>query len=229
MSEIRNFWGELPDEPPYVLPKDRAVVDAFNGRFGHDGRYLLQVQLQPEPFVGDPASPVYLLGLNPGYNPTDDVSHREPAFRKALRDNLVHGVVDYPYYFLNPKFAATSGAIWLQKRLRWILDLVSADRVAKKMFLVEAFPYHSHKFRRLPRALASSRFFPSCDYSKQSVRQAIADGKTIVLLRSFAIWSELVPELATYPKLIRLNSGQNVSLSPGNLPQFEMIIDLLSK
>lgn len=209
---LKNPWTDLPSEAPYVLECDREKIEAFNRRFADQPDYLLQTQLYPEPYIGNPDSPIYLLGLNPGYDESDDAQHRDDAFTSAIRSNLRHDEVEIPFYFFDPRFAASPGARWWRGKCRWFAnDGTDLATLAKMVFCVELFPYHSRKYRALAGGVASS------EYSVELVRKAMDEGKIIVAMRAFNDWCSRIPRLSNYPGLLRLNSAQNVSLSPGNL------------
>lgn len=63
MNQQANPWAALPEVPPYVLPKDRLHVEAFNRYV--DVKHQLGGSLVPQPFLGDPQAPVIVLGRNP--------------------------------------------------------------------------------------------------------------------------------------------------------------------
>ncbi|MBA4157450.1 MAG: hypothetical protein H0X65_08235 [Gemmatimonadetes bacterium] len=61
------------------------------------------------------------------------------------------------------------------------------------------------------------------------MRQAVAGGAVVVLLRGPRLWLAAVPELAGYARLYRLRSRQNSMLSPRNRPDgFEEVVGALS-
>lgn len=227
---MNNPWLRLPGQSPYVLAEDLSAVDAFNSRCSDDDPWRLQLHLYPEPFVGHPYAAVYLLGLNPGYSHEDDAWHAELAFGRAIRDNLSHQDVDYPFYFLAPRFHDSPGGRWWLKRLKRLIDATGSDlaRLSRRLMCVELFPYHSIRYKGLPRSISSTRLVPSTAYSAALIRQAITNRKIIVAMRSYSAWCQQVPELATYDHCFRLNSVQNVSLSPGNLLQFATVCRALN-
>ena len=60
---------------------------------------------------------------------------------------------------------------------------------------------------------------PSNEYADDLVRRAMEKRKIIVLMRSRREWFARIKSLENYRDLIRLNSCQNVSLSPGNMSE----------
>ena len=221
---MQNPWAELSGDSPCVLQTDRDAVDRVNDRFSLQPDFQIQSQLLPEPFIGAPTAAVYLLGLNPGYCPADDEWHNNTRFRHAIQNCLNHKPANLPFYFLDPQFVEAPGAIWWKQRTRWLKNEVELTTLAQNLFCVELFPYHSRRYKPIPKVISQNQLVPSSQYSVHLVRQAIAAQKTIVAMRSFKKWCQLLPELSTYPKLVRLNSPQNVSLSPKNLPGFPLVI-----
>jgi len=103
------------------------------------------------------------------------------------------------------------GGRWWSTRLRRLLEAAGRDAVGK-----------STKYRPLGVTLPSQR------YSFDIVRQAIARGQEIVVMRSRRLWIEAVPELERYPFI--LSNNQNPHLSPTQLgdAQFERLARALS-
>ncbi len=94
-----NPWHHLPAKPPFVLPEDKAQVEAFNAKASPD--HFLRLDLIPEPFVGSPDARIVLLGNNPGVKNDDTAGYRrKPAFANRMRSNLVHRLSDeYPFLY----------------------------------------------------------------------------------------------------------------------------------
>lgn len=218
-----NPWNRLPKKRPYVLDCDSSTIGAFNDHISGRGEYEIHTDLFPEPFVGNPAAPVYILGLNPGCSEFDKEWHDSPDFADAARKNLSHKLKKFPFFFLDPRFKGAPGAIWWRRRLRRLLGNCSDAHVSQSVFCVEIFPYHSRKFKVFPKRVSASPFLPSSQYAAFLVREALKEKKTIVVMRSFKLWCALVPELK-HSRLVHLvKNPQNPTLSPGNLPKFKAI------
>ncbi len=224
-----NPWSGLPThDAPHVLQQDLPIVEAFNKRYAHDPDIKIQSHLLPEPFIGDPSARVYLLNLNPGYSPKDDDWHRKPVYRNAIIENLGHKTAEYPFYFLDPRLQDAPGSAWWIQRSRWWIRDVGTKTLARNLFCAELFPYHSTKYRPIPKRISRispdspDGLVPSSGYVAHLVREAIRDHRPIVV-RTLR-WCELIPELGDYSKLFHLNSRQNVSLSPNNLQGYDQLV-----
>jgi hypothetical protein len=199
-----NPWLRLPTRPPFVLPEDEQAVHDFNSGASEDHRLQIDDFL-PEPFVGDPASPVLLLSNNPGF-PTD------PAYRKRLmprmRDCISLKLSDYPFFFLAPDVHSP----WWRQKLRCLLQKFGDAVVARSVCNVVFFPYVSKKF-------AHGRCeLPSQEFSFRLVGEALERGAVIVLMRKGRLkqWKSKVSGLGDYANLIVLRNPQMPAVSPKN-------------
>ena len=237
---MENPWPQLPTDAPHVLPSDRCIVDKFNARNAnkHDrkcrnpsctGCFTLQKQLLPEPFIGDPDAQVYLLNLNPGYTPGEDEEwHANPAYRTAIIDNLSHRPAEFPFYFLDPRLKDAPGSKWWKTYARWLIDDIGIEKLARNLFCVELFPYHSTKYRPMPKVLSPNGLVPSSAYGFHLVRRAIQTGRPIVATRRLKAWRARIPELRGYVNLFRLRTTASVWLSPANIEGYDRLIGELN-
>ena len=232
---VNPWYPWSPTDAPHVLQQDLPIVEKFNARYAdkHDpkcqiptcaGCFTVQKQLLPEPFIGDPRARVYLLNLNPGYSPEDDDWHRKPVYRNAIIENLGHKTAEHPFYFLDPRLEDAPGSAWWRQRSRcWIRD-VGTKTLARNLFCAELFPYHSRRYRQVPKRISPDRLVPSSGYVAHLVREAIRAHRPIVAMRALPRWCELIPELGDYSKLFCLSNRQNVSLSPNNLEGYDQLV-----
>jgi len=75
--------------------------------------------------------------------------------------------------------------------------------------------------------ISANGVVPSTDYSVDLIRKAMKENKQIIAMRAYKHWIELIPELKNHPELYRLNSPQNVALSPNNLSGYDDIVSAL--
>jgi len=218
---LKNPWLQLPSGPPYILPEDRAGIGDLpaNGHIDH----RINDQSVPEPFIGNPESAtVLLLNLNPGDPPHDPKTHRNQEFREAIMRNLHHKAQDYPFYALNPAFAWTGCAKWWVRHLRGLFDKGKLDcaTVARRLCVIEWFPYHSRRARLPINAICSSQ-----QYSFEIAKQMLGS-KLIVGMRARNRWTEVDQRFGEIPYV---NSCQNPTISIGNIGEsvFWQIVETL--
>lgn len=206
---MNNPWLDLPETAPYVLPQDHHRIAVFNRTA--DDETFIRLGMMPEPFLGNPAAPLVVLNLNPGFNPLA-VRNETQEFYALSRNNLHHEGGDYPFYLLTPSLDVP-GRSWWEKKLSHLIRAKGVKAVADGLLCVEYFPYHSTKFRH------SKLRVPSQQYSFGLVRSAMARNAVIVVMRGEKLWSMALPELATYPRVYRLRNPQNVVITPNNCPE----------
>lgn len=212
---MNNPWHFLPQSEPYVLPDDAALVDCFNAKATI--KRFLHLNILPEPFVGNPAAPVVVLGNNPGYSEKGLGLRGDSVFMCRMRNNLLHAPSDCPFLYLDPAFSGPSKK-WWESKFKHLLRHFGNDVVARSILAVEFFPYSSQRYGhgRLP--------LPSQQYNFHLVRSAIARRAVVVLTRGEKRWLKAVPELDSYGRFFRLKNKQKSSLSPNNCPGFSEVV-----
>lgn len=219
---MENPWKYLPDEFPFLLPSDYHSVMAFNKEV--KSVHKIRYELLPEPYLGNPDAPIYLLNLNPGFSELDIPFYEKEYVQTTWKKNILHCHMDYPFYLLDPEIQEESGPMWWTKKLKEPIQFAGRKKVANTFFCVEYFPYHSKNYRANKFVLESQR------YGFHLVKQAIAKGAIFILMRAEKLWVEAIPELRNYQFLYRLNSSQNVSISQANCPTgFELIKEHLKE
>lgn len=220
VERIENPWLKLPKNSPYILPQDQSIIDDFNGRCRSEEFKIVQ-EMYPEPFIGRVDAPIILLNLNPGFGGKQDLQvHRSDSkLSEVIKKNLSHSITDWPFYFLNPELSNTPGYLWWAKKLKSVINIAGVKSTADNLLCIEFFPYHSSKFRQTRQVL------PSQEYTRQLVYSAIRRDAIIIGMRAIKIWQAFIPELVNYHSFFKLNSPQNVAVSPNNCKiGFEMII-----
>jgi hypothetical protein len=221
MDDYLNPWLAAPSEPPYWLPCDSEKVCEYNATHPNE-EFKVQEKVLPEPFIGNTKAPVVLLNLNPGYGGRDPEDHARPEFQSLLRNNYSQGWLAFPFYSLDPTFE-NGGRRWWEKNLRYLLDIVERNQLARSILCIEYFPYHSRRFDH------GSLELPSQKFGFGLARSAIARGAVIVIMRARKRWLSRVPELEEYSQAFALNSPQNVVVSPRNCPRggFDRIVSAI--
>lgn len=184
-SGLADFWREFDSEnPPFIHPADRAVIEARQGRdhrfdsleafvnspaFGDPGRGL-HLHLLPLPFAGDLANAdIFILLLNPGFETADYVAGGHGStLRAACADTIRQRVSDsaFPFFFLDPQFCWSGGYRWWEGKLRGVLAefarlrgvsyLEALKALSRRMAVLEYFPYSSNSGPEGLRELPSS-------------------------------------------------------------------------
>lgn len=205
---MQNPWVSLPQSSPYVLASDSKPIQVFNARA--ENRHSYDTSLFPEPFFGSLDAPVVVLNLNPGWSPDDAAVHAQPLFAAMSRSSLAHQLKPYPFLHLQPT-CETPGGKWWRQRTRELSEDLGFDKVAQRLACIQFAPYHSLEYH------VGSPLLPSQEYSFFLVREAMARGAEIVVMRSVRLWLRAVPELASYSRLHRGANPRAPYLSRGNL------------
>jgi len=187
-------------------------------------REQLHLECPPVPWVGRPIEArVLLLTLNPRF--VDGASQLELTVPEFLNENLAALTfrTTVPAWCFDRRFEATGGFRYWAAKLRPLVEVVGWDKVANEVAWLEYFPYHSTDYRHVPAVLPSQRF------NFDLLRDAIHEGKPIVVLRSWALWVNAVPELAHHPQTIEGRNPRSPMVSPGNLGEdgFRQVVTAL--
>jgi hypothetical protein len=201
-----NPWVRLPVRPPFVLPEDEQAVHEFNAGASEDHRLQI-ADFLPEPFIGDPVSPVLLLSNNPGFS-KHSAFRKDPKFMTRIRDCISLKSSDFPFYYLAPDYHSR----WWRQKLKCLLQRFGDDVIARSVCNVVFFPYVSKKFGHGRCKL------PSQEFSFRLVGEAMERGAVIVLMRKGQLkqWQKKVPGFGEYDKLILLRNPQMPAVSPKN-------------
>jgi hypothetical protein len=205
---MKNPWLDLPTLEPYVLEADRDLVEKFN--ITVEDKYKFLLNLMPEPYCGRLDAPIVLLASNPGVGPDDARLHQDEGYRSTIRFALENRPLDYPVFHLDPA-RDSDGAKWWKRILKRPIQDFGAKRLSNNILYIQQVGYHSAFFRVTKSPL------PSQAYTKIMLMKKMADGANIIVMRGFRLWLLLVPELAAYDKLFRLNSYGNVAITPNNM------------
>lgn len=225
---MRNPWVKTPLVPPYVLDEDEQVIFGINEWYSGKDQ-VIQTQLLPEPYIGNPKAPIIVLTKNPGFDKdSDPYWHTRIDFQKLMRVNLSQEDSDYPFVYFNSALSDSPGTKWHKKSLNRLIRSSSVEEVANKVCSIPYFPYHTASFSSIPKGI-TREILPSQSYTQYLVQQAINRGAIIVITLFEKKWKELVEDLRTYPKAYSLKS-QNTMISKGNMEigEFSEILSVLS-
>jgi hypothetical protein len=97
--------------------------------------------------------------------------------------------------------------------------------IGRRLMCLQWFPYHSAGLADLTRV----SILPSQEYTFRLLKDAIRDGKLIIVMRSEQQWLASVPELRQ-THYVRLKNVRRPFFSPGNMPSgtFERLTSALS-
>jgi hypothetical protein len=200
-----NPWLRLTDKP-YVLRQDAPFIASFNETA--DARHKIELDVFPDPFVGSPAAPIWLLNLNPGLQQSD--YHHPQHVIDMQRRSIALEADDF--WYLDNKYAMTSGYEWWRKKTRGLTEHYDIATLKAALFVVEFFPYHSERYKP-PRQL-----LPSQEFTRQLVRAGCKARRNFVIMRGAKQWLDLVPELADANRTELLNA-QGSWITLGNVKQ----------
>lgn len=223
---MTNPWLALPTTAPYVLPAEHNKIERFNHAYPEPD-YRIRLNVLPEPYIGNPQAKVVILSLNPGYDETDPDWHARPDFRSSLVANLRHEPEAYPFYPLNPAYSGSGIHKWWRSKLNDLIRDTSLSTIAHNVLCVEWFPYHSIKYKAMPKGI-SGGLLPSQAYAISLVTAAVDRGATLIAMRRYQDWAQQVPGLRAYDKVHHLRSPQSGHLSSNNLINYPGIVKALS-
>lgn len=202
-KDLENPWEEMSQKgPEYVLGADKAVIDKINSK--RNANHKIHLEILPEPYLGNPNANIVLLNLNPGFDTRDSRFHEDKEFKEAALGNLRHKEAKYPFFPLDPRFKESPVARWWTGRLRPLIEEFGVEVVAKSVFCVEFFPYHSIQYKH------SKEILKTQEYNFHLVEKAIDRGAMIIMMRAEKYWTSHVNNLHKYYVLSN-PQGSNVS------------------
>lgn len=187
-----------------LLKEDCCCYDNFGDFVADKGnRYLggvsdncFHLGLLPVPYVGNlETASIYVVMLNPGFAPNN---YLEKENISGINDTLIRCIHqnnkddEYPFFFLNPRFAWHGGWTYWSDKLREIINCVIEFKkvsynealkiLAHQLACIELFPYHSKSFR----LNSSLHNLKSCklmvDYIRNVLTTKAKNNEAIVLI-----------------------------------------------
>lgn len=221
-----NPWNEFQDNPKQdylILEADKLVIDKFNDTTNET--YRIHTEIMPAPFMGNVLnSPVLLLLLNPGFDEEEERMNYYNLYRHYWENEIQHkySVPELPLFCLEDKYINFSN--YWQKKLNHLISATSKEAVAKNISIAQFFPYHSKKYKSIPKKILSG-YLESQKYNFYLVQKAIDRKATIIVLRGKKLWFEAIPSLKEYENICFTNSYLNTILSKNNLTEFDKIVE----
>ena len=201
-----NPWGELPERPPYVLPRDRAALDEWNARAS--GPQKVRTELVPDPQLGNPLeAAVIVLALNPSFDDPTLAEHHDPEMVDQMRTALTD-VRDF--FWLRDGLEETTGGRWWRAKLNPLIAATSLEAVRAHVAGAHLHQYHSK---------SSSPGFrpPSRRHHLELVRKALPRDVPLLALTGVAQWRLADPDFRDAP-LHEPQSPQSMVVSANNMP-----------
>src|SRR5205085_2173193 len=128
----------------------RRVIEEFNTQAAEAHRLRIH-ELQPEPFLGDPAAPVLLLSNNPGFGKRA-AFRQEAQIQSRIRETLLLIFKEYPFVYLDPQFH--DAGWWWRQKLKCLRNDFGDEVLARSVCNIVYFPYpstnYAHKKCNLP-------------------------------------------------------------------------------
>jgi hypothetical protein len=199
-----NPWLQLKDRP-WVLDSDRQQIETHNTRHARTN-FAIETSVLPDPFVGNPNAPIWLLNLNPGLAETD--LHHPPTVNEMIHKSL--RLEADSFWYLEDEFSETSGHKWWRLMMGQTIRAYGVEAVKRSFFCIELFPYHSVSYKPLTSLLPSQKF------TIDLVKLACQLDKRFIVMRQSANWTAFVPELIG-AKISGLCNSQRPWISPGNI------------
>ena len=227
---MKNPWIEFKENPKQeylVLDADRLIIDKFNETANENHR--IHTNIMPAPFMGNVLeAPVILLLLNPGYDEKEEQLDYYNHYRPYWENEIQHqeSVPGLPLFCLDEEYCNYSN--YWQNKLKYLIKATSKNKVAHNVALVQFFPYHSKKFKNIPKKI-SSEPLESQVYSFHLVKKAMDRNAIIILMRSRKEWYSRIPSLEGYKNLYITKNPRNPILTENNLDAFSKVLDAVNK
>ncbi|MHB1103221.1 MAG: hypothetical protein ACYC0C_10710 [Devosia sp.] len=213
--KARNPWLKIPAFKPYFLDQDREAISHLNLR--HRGLPTeVRVEVLPGPFIGTVEAPIWLLNLNPGFE-LADLTYNERV--KAQQRESISLASDR-FWMLSEENRATGAFRWWDGKFRSTINRYGRDRISRRFFCAELFPYHSERFHL-------RHHVPSQAFTFQLVREACLQGKSFIFMRARQAWLEAVPELRN-ARTTKLRNNRNPAISFGNIEDSSILTEVLA-
>lgn len=179
----------------------------------------------PEPYIGNPKAPVYLLNGNPGYCNLDHLFTEDPVFVDIMKRNLKHDKLDnlndFVYFnTLQTRGLVHGGCQWWMNKTKALRETLEGSHPF--IFDLEYSPFHS-KNGVMPdlNQLTQTKAY---QYSNYLLKLALESDKILILMRKQGLWMDRLKQIASEnnltlnkERIMKLSSVSNVCLSSKNL------------
>ena len=211
----QNPWKSITWENT-IADSDREVFNQLTQK----QKDLIQIQLLPEPYWGNPDGDIVILCGNPGYSGTDNCFVNNNQLLKLFTRVYSHqetrhvwfeGLIPAVTCPVSSQTIIHEGIKWWNSKIGWILKQRDVS-----LFVAEFFPYHSKKSAPF---MKDHKQWNSSKYVDKIIEKAISRHKLIIILRWEKAWRNRFPCLEKYDKLIVVKNARAASISEGNLQE----------
>jgi hypothetical protein len=196
----------------------------FNDRYKNDQMAVIRNDVFPEPYIGDlKKAPIILLALSASFREEDLKWHSKPQFAELWIDNLLQRSTEFPFYPLNPALKESPTSKWWRQIFSQLLRLYGDEQVAKKISVLQWFPYHQVRSRHREYFVRAP--LPSQRFMFQLAADALkgaAEGSRLVIMfggsQARDTWAESLKQVeASVDHAIRLKNVQRPFVSRNNM------------
>ncbi len=178
-----------------IASLDKDAIYRYN--IGASDAFRLRIELGPSAFEGNvDSAPIVLLLANPGFDDTS-TAHDHAFSREG-----------WPLSGLNPD-APPGLREWWWARLRTLIELRGAQRVAAKVACLQVTPWASTKFDR-------TLHLPSRTLMLEAASSCASRGAIMIVMRAESLWLEAAA-LASSSNRYRVRSWRSSYVTKGNL------------
>jgi hypothetical protein len=229
---MKNPWKELinkvdenyiSSDNKYIIEDDLKVVEKFNNSFKSaesKEKYSIHFNIHPSHYTGNvKRAKVILLATNPGFVESEkETLYKLPSFHKEMIKNLNFETKT----FINlDKERIEQGKYWKQKTEKLRQD-VGNDNIYDKIALIQFFPYHSKKFRKIAKKYFENgeQYLKSQKFAFELIKSAINENKILIILRSKKEWLKAIPELKKHKEdgfVFEVSNYRQPYITPKNL------------
>ena len=241
-----NPWIELIENwnknGRFSVSPDQPVIDRFNSNSFRTPKsedlFRIHDEVLPYPFTGNiKKASVILLATNPGFVEKEkDTLYSCESFHQEVRDNLMFNSEK----FLNEDEKRREYSDYWHKRTRKLSeDVGDINKVLHGIALLQFFPYHSKRFRKISRKYFDNKedsYLITQKFNFYLLEQAIENKKLIIITRGKRYWYEAVKKLSSYKKeekrVLELKNYQQPYITRRNFAgegDYDKVIEELKK
>jgi hypothetical protein len=231
-------FPEVKKYDRYSLQEERKILDEFNflekvrkEKLTQKGipqteirDYEIRDNIYPFAFSCNiKTAKIIILATNPGYDKKED-ANGDYKYDTPRGKNLIEKAIRtlrHEYPIENHQF----DGYWEDRWSKVVIEIGDEGmlKVNRDVALVQMFPYHSTKFKEIPKKLLKKDWLPSQEYTFSILRERVLSSNQplIICTRSEKLWKKAVPEFNNYPNFIATNNPLSTYITPNNLTYCE--------